>query len=63
MKSSRVKWSGFVARVGENIYTYRALVGKSEGKRSTGTSTHTREDNVVKWILKKEDGWACTGLY
>jgi hypothetical protein len=52
-----------MARVGEKIYAYRALVGKSEGKISIVTSTRRREDNVMKWILKKDDGWACIGLY
>ena len=54
IKSSRGKLSGYVARVGEKIYAYRVLKGKFEGMRSLGRSRRSREDNVMKWILKKD---------
>jgi hypothetical protein len=35
MKSRRLRWAGHVARMGERIGAYRALVGKpEEGKRA-----------------------------
>ena len=33
IKSRRMRWSGHVARMGEERGVYRVLVGKSEGKR------------------------------
>jgi hypothetical protein len=32
IKSRRMRWAGFVARMGEKRYAYRVLVGKPEGK-------------------------------
>jgi hypothetical protein len=36
IKSSRMRWEGNVARMGENGNVYRLLVGKAEGNRSVG---------------------------
>jgi hypothetical protein len=36
IKSRRLRWAGHVARMGESIATYRALVGKPEGRRPLG---------------------------
>jgi len=36
IKSRRMRWAGHVARMGEKRGVYRVLVGKPEGKRSTG---------------------------
>ena len=33
IKSRRMRWAGYVARVGERRGVYRVLVGKPEGKR------------------------------
>jgi hypothetical protein len=33
IKSRRMRWAGYVARMGEKRNAYRTLVGKSEGKR------------------------------
>jgi len=33
MKSRRMRWAGHVARMGEERWAYRVLVGKPEGKR------------------------------
>jgi hypothetical protein len=35
-KSSRMRWAGHVARMGEKRNVYRLLVRKSEGKRPLG---------------------------
>jgi len=36
IKSKRMRWAGHVARIGEERGVYRVLVGKPEGRRSTG---------------------------
>ena len=36
IKSTRMRWAGHVARMGEERATYRILVGKPEGKRPLG---------------------------
>jgi hypothetical protein len=38
IKSRRMRWAGHAARMGEGRGVYRVLVGRSEGKRSLGTS-------------------------
>jgi hypothetical protein len=35
IKSRRMRWTGHVARMGEERKVYKVLVGKSEGKRRT----------------------------
>jgi hypothetical protein len=35
--SSRMRWAGHVARMGEKRYTFRVLMGKHEGKRPLGS--------------------------
>jgi hypothetical protein len=36
IKSRRMRWTGYVARMGKKRNAYRILVGKSEGKRPLG---------------------------
>ena len=36
IKSRRMRWAGHVARMGEEKRVYRVLVGKPEGKETTG---------------------------
>jgi hypothetical protein len=36
VKSRRMRWTGHVARVGEERKLYKVLVGKAEGKRPLG---------------------------
>jgi hypothetical protein len=36
IKSRRLKWAGPVARMGERIDAYRALVGRNEGRKPLG---------------------------
>ena len=36
IKSRRMRWAGHVARMGEERWVYRVLVGKSEGRRPLG---------------------------
>jgi hypothetical protein len=36
IKLRRIRWAGYVARIGEGRVVYKALVGKPEGKRPLG---------------------------
>jgi len=40
VKSSRMRWAGHVARMGEGRGVHRVLVGKPEGKRPLGRPRH-----------------------
>ena len=46
VKSSRMRWVGHVARMGEGKGVHRVLVGKPEGKRPMGRPRHRWEDNI-----------------
>jgi hypothetical protein len=61
MKSKRMRWSGYVARIGEKKNAYRLLVGKPEGKRPLGR-TSRRWVIILGWILWGWDGVMWTGL-
>jgi hypothetical protein len=39
IRSRRMRWAGYVGRIGDMINAYKLLVGKSEGKRSFGMPT------------------------
>ena len=41
-----MRWAGHVARMGERIGVYRVLVGKPEGKRPLGRSSHRWKCNI-----------------
>ena len=45
IKSRRMKWAMYIARMRERRGVYRILVGKPEGKRPLGTPRHRWEDN------------------
>jgi hypothetical protein len=47
IKSKRMRWAGYVARIGETRNAYRAFVGKPEGKKPLG-----RQD-VGGWTMLK----------
>ena len=46
IKSRRMGWAGYVARMGEKRGVYRVLVGKSEGKRPLGRPRRRWVDNI-----------------
>jgi hypothetical protein len=46
MKSTRMRWAGHVARMGERRGVYRVLVGKTEGKRTLVRPKRRWEDNI-----------------
>jgi hypothetical protein len=46
IKSRRMRWAGYVARMGEDRYVYKVLMGRPEGKRPLGRLRHRREDGI-----------------
>jgi hypothetical protein len=46
MVKSRMRWAGYVERMGDKESAYRVLVRKLEGKRPLGRPRHRREDNA-----------------
>ena len=46
IKSRRMRWTGHVARMGEERGMYRVLVGKPEGKRPLGRTKSRWVDNT-----------------
>ena len=52
---SRMRWAGYVARMGEGRDVHRVLVGKPEGKRPLG---RPRLDGriILRWIFRKWEG-------
>jgi hypothetical protein len=46
IKSRRMGWAGYVARMGEKMNAYRILVGKPERKRSLGRPRRRWVDNI-----------------
>jgi hypothetical protein len=60
--SSRMRWTGNVARVGEKRNKYRLEVGKSEEKRPLGRPRHRWEDNIKMDLVEMGLGgvdWIC----
>jgi hypothetical protein len=45
IKSRRLRWAGYVARMEKRRGAYRALVGKHEGRRPHGRPKRRRENN------------------
>ena len=46
IKSRRMRWAGHVARMGEERWVYRILVGKPEGRRPLGRPRRRWVDNI-----------------
>ena len=46
IKSRRMRWAGYVARMGERRGVYSVLVEKSEGNRPLGRPRCRWEDNI-----------------
>jgi hypothetical protein len=46
IKSRRMRWVGYVTRMGEGRGVYRVLVGRPEGKRPLGRPRRRWEDNI-----------------
>ena len=46
VKSRKMRWAGYVARMGEGRGVHRVLVGKPEEKRPLGRPRRRWEDNI-----------------
>jgi len=46
IKSRKMKWAGLVARMSEERWVYRVLVGKPEGKRPLGRPRRRWVNNI-----------------
>jgi hypothetical protein len=46
IKSRRMRWAGYVARMGEKRNAYKILVGTPEGKIPLGRQTRRWVDNI-----------------
>jgi hypothetical protein len=55
IKSRRMRWVEYVARMGEMRNSYNILVGKPEGKRPLGRTKRRWEDSIR--IDVREIGW------
>jgi hypothetical protein len=55
IKIRRMRWAGYVARMGEGRNVYRVLEGKHEGERPFGRSMHRKEDGIKMYL--RDIGW------
>jgi hypothetical protein len=55
IKSRRMRWAGYVARMGDRRGAYRVLVGRPGGKRPLGRPRLRWEDNINMYL--QEVGW------
>jgi hypothetical protein len=66
IKSKRLRWAGYVARMGEKMNAYQILVGKPEGKRQLGRPRRRWVGNIkmdlreirwggMKWVDLAQD--------
>ena len=46
IKSRRMRWAGYVARMGEERGVYKVLLGKPEERRPLGRPRHRWVDNI-----------------
>jgi hypothetical protein len=60
IKSRRMRWTGYVARMGEGKNVYRVLLRKSGGKRQLGRPRRRWEDGVKMDL--REIGWGVCGV-
>jgi len=55
IESTRMRWAGYVARMGERRRVYTVLVGKPEGKR-TLEDADVDGRIILKWIFRNRNG-------
>jgi hypothetical protein len=55
IKSRRMRWAGYVGRIGEKRNAYRIFVGNPEGKRPLGSPRLRWVDNIKMDL--REIGW------
>jgi hypothetical protein len=56
IKSRRIGWAGYVARMGDRTGTHRVLIGRPEEKKSFGKSRRRWKGNIKKDIQEVECG-------
>jgi hypothetical protein len=56
VKSRRMRWAGYMARMGEDRGVHRVLVGKPEGTRPLGRPRRRWEDNIKMDLQEVEGG-------
>jgi hypothetical protein len=56
VKSRRMRWAGYVARMGEDRGVHRVLVEKPEEKSPLGRPRHRWEDNIKMDLQEVEGG-------
>jgi hypothetical protein len=52
IKSRKMRWAGYVARMGEKRNVYRLLIGKPEGKKPLGRSRCRWINNIKMDLLE-----------
>jgi hypothetical protein len=57
IKSRRMRWAGYVARMGDKRNAYRILVGKPEGKRPLRRPRRRWVDNIKMDLAQDRDKW------
>jgi hypothetical protein len=57
IKSRRMRWAVYIARMGKKLNAYRILLGKPEEKRPLGGLRHKSEDNIK--IYLRQIRWGC----
>ena len=55
IKSTKIRWAGYVARMGERRSVYTVLVEKPEGKR-TLEDADVDGRIILKWIFRNQNG-------
>jgi len=61
IKSRRMRWAGYVARMGEGVGVNWVLVERTEGKRPLARPRHRWEDNI-KRTLRRYGSMGQTGF-
>jgi hypothetical protein len=61
IKSRRMRWAGYLGRIGEMKNAYKILVGKTEGK-SHSKNLGVDGRIILAWILRKLGGKVVTGF-
>jgi hypothetical protein len=63
IKSKRMRWAGYITRIGEKRNAYRILFGKQEGKRTQGRPRRKWEEiGVLRYLLEGENMVVWIGL-
>jgi hypothetical protein len=50
-----MKWAGHVVRKGEEINVYKLWIRKLEWKRPLGKRGYRSEDNVTRYLIKRNN--------